>query len=403
MHDTTFTGKGIIIVNVASMLFAEVNMFSVAVLCMLFFWFRRGKDNSMSSRWYTAVLALFILSFVSNAAWGLIRGFSSSLAAHLGLQFFFKTMFLVFLNLAVFAWVGYSETEMGNREFNDADQMKVVFLPILFILVVVCTNGYTKVIFDIDVHGRYHMEDLFQAQMGIYVFYTGITGIRMLGKAMYESDPIKKSQMLQIGSFPMSFLLSWLLKTLIGDEFPVICVFVTLWLLFVFVGSTSEQVSTDKLTQIHNRQNLLTYINTKIRMHEDRLFLIMMDIDYFKRINDTYGHQEGDQALIRTANALKSAAQSMTRRPYLARYGGDEFMVVAEAENIEEIRALCEEIQDQLDYFGSWSEKKYQMSLSIGIAEWQEGMKQKDLIEAADQTLYRVKEEHHKKLDAAGA
>lgn len=385
------------------MLFAEVNLFSVAMLCMLFFWFRRGKDNSMSSRWYTAVLALFILSFTSNAAWGLIRGFSSSLAAHLGLQFFFKTMFLVFLNLAVFAWVGYSETEMGNREFNNVDYMKVIFLPILFILVVVCTNGYTKVIFDIDAHGKYHMEDLFQAQMGIYVLYTGITGIRMLGKAMYESDPTRKSQMLQMGSFPMSFLLSWLLKNLIGDESPIICVFVTLWLLFVFVGSTSEQVSTDKLTQIHNRQNLLTYINMKIRTHEDRLFLIMMDIDYFKRINDTYGHQEGDQALIRTANALKSAAQSMTRRPYLARYGGDEFMVVAEAENIEEIQALCEEIQNQLDYFGTWSEKKYQMSLSIGIAEWQEDMKQKDLIEAADQTLYRVKEEHHKKLDAGEA
>lgn len=385
------------------MLFAEVNLFSVAILCMLFFWFRRGKDNSMSSRWYTAVLALFILSFTSNAAWGLIRGLSTSLAAHLGLQFFFKTMFLVFLNLAVFAWVGYSETELGNREFNDVDQLKVFFLPILFILVVVCTNGYTKVIFDIDVHGKYHMEDLFQAQMGIYVFYTGITGIRMLVKAMYESDPTKKSQMLQMGSFPLSFLLSWLLKILIGDEFPVICVFVTLWLLFVFVGSTSEQVSTDKLTQIHNRQNLLTHINMKIRTHEDRLFLIMMDIDYFKRINDTYGHQEGDQALIRTANALKSAAQSMSRRPYLARFGGDEFIVVAEAENIEEIQALCEEIQNQLDYFGTWSEKKYQMSLSIGIAEWQEGMKQKDLIEAADQTLYRVKEEHHKKLDAAGA
>lgn len=385
------------------MLFAEVNLFSVAMLCMLFFWFRRGKDNSMSSRWYTAVLTFFILSFASNAAWGLLRGLSSSTADHIGLQFFLKIMFLVFLNLAVFAWVGYSETEMGNREFNDRDQMKVIFLPILFMLVVVCTNGYTKVIFDIDAHGRYRMEDLFQAQMGMLVFYTGITGIRMLGKAMYESDPTKKSQMLQIGSFPVSFLLSWLFKTLPGDEFPVICIFVTLWLLFIFVGSTSEQVSTDKLTQIHNRQNLLTYINTKIRSHEDRLFLIMMDIDYFKRINDTFGHQEGDQALIRTANALKSAAQSMSRRPYLARFGGDEFIVVAEAENIGEVQALCKEIQDQLDYFGSWSEKEYQMSLSIGIAEWQEGMKQKDLIEAADQALYMVKEEHHKKLDAAGA
>ena len=141
--------------NVASMLFAEVNLFSVAILCMLFFWFRRGKDNSMSSRWYTAVLALFILSFTSNAAWGLIRGLSTSLAAHLGLQFFFKTMFLVFLNLAVFAWVGYSETELGNREFNDVDQLKVFFLPILFILVVVCTNGYTKIIWRICFRRRW--------------------------------------------------------------------------------------------------------------------------------------------------------------------------------------------------------------------------------------------------------
>ncbi len=389
--------------NVNSMLFAEFNLFSVALLGMLFFWFRRGTDNSMSSRWYTVVLGSFILAFSFNAVWGLIRALSPAVSDHISLQYFFKILFYVFLNIAVFAWTGYSETEMGNREFNDMEQMKVTFLPMMFMLVMVCTDGYTKVIFSIDSYGRYATEDLYQAQMALLVFYTGITGIRMLAKAEYESDPTKKSQMRQMGSFPASIVLSWIISDLLGAEFPVICAFVTMWLLFIFVGSTSERISTDKLTQIHNRQNLLSYINSKIRSHEDRLFLLMMDIDYFKKINDTFGHQEGDQALIRMANALKSAVQPMKRRPYLARYGGDEFIVVAEAENPAEIDMLCEEIQKKLDYYNTWSEQHYQMSISIGVAEWTDGMNQKTLIEAADQVLYQVKKAHHKQLDAAEA
>ena len=278
--------------NINSMLFAEVNLFSVSLLGMLLFWFRRGTDNSMSSRWYTIVLVSFILSFTFNAVWGLLRAFSPALSDHISLQYFLKILFYVFLNIAVFAWTGYSETEMGNREFNDMEQMKVTFLPMLFMLVMVCTDSYTKVIFRIDSYGKYTKEELYQAQMALLVFYTGITGIRMLAKAEYETDPTKKSQMRQMGSFPASFVLSWILSDLLGPEFPIICAFVTIWLLFIFVGSTSERISTDKLTQIHNRQNLLSYINSKIRSHEDRLFLLMMDIDYFKKINDTYGHQE---------------------------------------------------------------------------------------------------------------
>ena len=385
--------------NVVPMLFAEFNLFSVALLGMLFFWFHRGTDNSVSSRWYTLVLGSFLLSFASNAAWGLVRAFSPTVMDHIGLQYFCKIMFFVFLNIAVFAWTGYSETEMGNREFNDMEQLKMMFLPIVFMLVIVCTNGYTKVVFSIDSYGQYRKGEMFQAQMVLIVLYTGVTGIRMLAKAEYESDPTRKSQMRQMGSFPACFLLSWVLSDILGDEFPVICAFVTIWLLFMFVGSASEQISTDKLTQIHNRQNLLSYINTKIRSHEDRLFLLMMDIDYFKQINDTFGHHEGDQALIRMANALKSAVQPMRRRPYLARYGGDEFIVVVEAENTSEIDILCREIQEKLDYYNTWAEQHYQMSVSIGAAEWKDGMNQKALMEAADQVLYQVKKEHHRKLD----
>lgn len=389
--------------NITSMLFAEFNFYSIALLAMLFFWFRRGTDNSMSSRWYTMVLSGFLVAFLFDLVWALVGAFATPDNYHIGLRYFLKIMFFVFLNLSVFSWVGYSETELGNQEFNDREQMKVTFLPILFILVMVCTTGYTRIVFSIDSTGQYHTGYMYEAQMALLCFYTGVTGIRMLIKAEYESDLTKKSRMRQLGSFPVSFVLAWILSIALGDEFPVISPCVTIWLLFIHIGSTSEMVSTDKLTQIHNRQNLISYITMKIRNHEDRLFLLMMDIDYFKKINDTFGHQEGDQALIRMANALKSAVQSMKRRPYLARYGGDEFIIVVEAEHRSEIDVLCEEIQKKLDYYNAWSEKKYHMSVSIGVAEWEEGMNQKALIEAADQVLYTVKKEHHKKLDAGEA
>lgn len=389
--------------NITSMLFAEFNLYSIALLAMLFFWFRRGTDNSVSSRWYTLVLLGFLVTFVFNLVWALVGAFSTPQNYHIGLRYFLKIMFFVFLNLSVFCWVGYSETELGNREFNDREQLKVILLPLIFMMVMVCTTGYTRIVFSIDSTGEYHTGYMYEAQMALLSFYTGVTGIRMLIKAEYESDLTKKSRMRQIGSFPVSIILAWVLSMILGDEFPVISPCVTIWLLFIHIGSTSEMVSTDKLTQIHNRQNLITYVTSKIRNHEDRLFLLMMDIDYFKRINDTFGHQEGDQALIRMANALKSAVQSMKRRPYLARYGGDEFIIVVEAEHKSEIDALCVEIQKKLDYYNAWSEKKYNMSVSIGVAEWEEGMNQKALIEAADQVLYNVKKEHHKKLDAMEA
>jgi diguanylate cyclase (GGDEF)-like protein len=146
----------------------------------------------------------------------------------------------------------------------------------------------------------------------------------------------------------------------------------------------------DKLTQVNNRQNLLSFLEYKVLNHTEKLFLFMMDLDYFKTINDTYGHLEGDDALIRAATALKMACGDFKRRPYIARYGGDEFIVVIESTK-PEAEALIARIRESLDTLNKQANRPYELKFSIGVGEYHPGMNANDLIEAADHALYEIK------------
>ena len=194
--------------------------------------------------------------------------------------------------------------------------------------------------------------------------------------------------MLLTASFPLCILIAWLLSFL-GADVPVISASIMIELLCLYTGTLNQQISIDQLTQVNNRRNLLGYLNYKVRNHEERLFLFMLDVDRFKSINDTYGHLEGDNALIRTANVLKQACRSFRKRPYIARYGGDEFIVVLEGAE-QDARRMTENIACLLDSDGV-PPIKTKLSLSIGRAEWTDGMTPRDLIHAADTELYRIK------------
>ena len=108
-----------------------------------------------------------------------------------------------------------------------------------------------------------------------------------------------------------------------------------------------------------------------------------------KRINDTWGHLEGDNALVTLAGILKKACGPFKKRPFIARYGGDEFIVVMEGFK-EDVEALCGLIQKATDD-ANRSIKAYDILLSIGEAEWRDGMSPKEVIAEADRKLYIIK------------
>jgi diguanylate cyclase (GGDEF)-like protein len=121
--------------------------------------------------------------------------------------------------------------------------------------------------------------------------------------------------------------------------------------------------------------------------------VIMLDIDYFKRYNDTYGHQAGDDCLTRVARVLKQSVR--TPDDVVSRYGGEEFVVILFncPENIAEKVAL--RIQDGLRAESiphSASTVSDHVTVSMGIASMAEGLAGTEIIARADAALYRAKE-----------
>ncbi len=152
----------------------------------------------------------------------------------------------------------------------------------------------------------------------------------------------------------------------------------------------------DFLTGVANRRRLDEYLEQEWRRAiRDRgeISFIMMDIDYFKKYNDYYGHPAGDEALKMVAAALEASI----RRPadLIARYGGEEFAVLLPGTGIEGAQALAEIIRLRISDLGiqGADERRGNLSISLGCASMRPspGDDPDDLIKRADQALYAAK------------
>ncbi len=171
----------------------------------------------------------------------------------------------------------------------------------------------------------------------------------------------------------------------------------------------SRLIFEDELTGIYNRRFLLNYLQYKVAwdgLQNRPLSLIMMDIDFFKRINDTYGHQVGDQVLIWTASLLKEAAGDDC---LAIRYSGDEFMIfIPHGEKrvaMEMGERLLKKTHEQTFPIKEENiqEKDLRITFSIGIASAPEDAQTgKSLIQKADVALYYSKKEGRDRLANAG-
>ena len=372
-----------------AILYAEIYLFCIVIVWLCKYWSDQRSSNSASERWLHTALVGFLISFISNFLFTLVsRVLPASPVTHHA-SWLFKTAYHVMLCFGVFAWCGYADTECRGTLFTTRKRVMLSAIPLGLMIALVISNLWTHSLFTIT-EGGYVRGKLFQLEMGLLVAITTVFSVKLLLHARSETDPIKRGHMKLVSSFPLCLLIAWLL-TSAGESFPIISVAITIELLCLYMGTSTQQISMDKLTQVNNRQNLLSFLEYKCVNHSEKLFLFMMDLDYFKTINDTYGHLEGDDALIRASKALKmSCGDHFRRRPYIARYGGDEFIVVIESTK-QEADQLLENIHSNLKKLNDEANKPYNLAFSIGVAEYHPGMDANALIEAADSELYKIK------------
>jgi diguanylate cyclase (GGDEF)-like protein len=126
---------------------------------------------------------------------------------------------------------------------------------------------------------------------------------------------------------------------------------------------------TDELTGLYNRRGFLASATHQIKLAQRNalnVLLLFCDLDNLKGINDTYGHQEGDVALIRTADALEDTFRDSD---IIARLGGDEFAVLASEASMPNREDILPRLEESLTRANA-TETRYQLSLSIGVARF---------------------------------
>jgi diguanylate cyclase (GGDEF)-like protein len=161
----------------------------------------------------------------------------------------------------------------------------------------------------------------------------------------------------------------------------------------------SENV-TDPLTKIYNRRYLDRRIEEEVarsKRYSLDLSILMLDIDHFKRVNDTYGHQVGDTILRILSDLVKADIRDLD---VAARYGGEEFLVICTNTAVDGAALVAERLRQLVElhlfqfFDASGGSQTIQISISIGVAGFSPSVDSKEkLIQTADQALYRAKED----------
>ncbi len=147
--------------------------------------------------------------------------------------------------------------------------------------------------------------------------------------------------------------------------------------------------TTDALTKIHNRYSLMNMISVEIsRSHryDTPLSIIMYDVDFFKKVNDTYGHDIGDIVLISLSNLVKKNLRDID---IIGRYGGEEFLIILPNTVLDDAQLFAERLRKEVDEYSF--ETVDNITVSIGIAELRPNEDEDQLFKRVDKLLYKSK------------
>jgi diguanylate cyclase len=155
----------------------------------------------------------------------------------------------------------------------------------------------------------------------------------------------------------------------------------------------SEEVSTDQLTQVANRRGLLLAFGAEVaqanRESGRTLAVGLIDIDNFKKLNDSLGHAAGDQALKALAAGVR---QRLRPQDHLARFGGEEFVVLLPQTDLDEAEQALTRLQRSLSEALFLHEgREVFVTFSAGVTAWRPGEELQPALERADQGLYEAK------------
>ncbi len=373
----------------ANIYYLELDFFCLLIVSTLFLRVFKTVDKQNSQRILVALMASVMALCISDSLWVMLDLLIPIRLAHL--KYVIDIAYYLLTGFVSYLWFLYSEFLQESALVTKRRNKILGALPVTIFNILLLTTPWTHFLFYIDEQGNFHHGPLYIIQSTVLFGYLVFTSGKAFILAQNKSNYANRSKYLTISSFCIFPMLCGIWQIFFSES-PVLSMGITLALLQVYINLQNELISIDPLTQLNNRNQLLRYLSNKMKNpHPTKsLYLLMMDMDYFKKINDQHGHVEGDRALVRVAVALKKVCAHY--RSFVCRYGGDEFIIVCETSKEERIRTLCTELNDVLAEENAAAGSPYYLHMSIGYAKYTEQMKTiPDFIQEADKMLYEVK------------
>ena len=366
------------------------------VVCMIMFVIllmhnRSSIDRQEKQIKFDRALIAFILYFTADIFWAALEG---GFLAKTRVAVVADTFALYVLMAGiVYFWMEYAlAVEQAPHRNRPVNRFAVLF-PFLVTTVILILNYVFAP--QTLINDKLEIRSAFSIYLMVTpVIYLAAVLFYTLRQARKEEDRVEKRKHLFIGMLPVLILLVGMAQELFFPKLPIYCFADSLLMLIFYIQSIDDQVSLDPLTKLNNRGQLRRYVSQKANLEiEGRMtVVVMLDVNDFKLINDTYGHAEGDRALVLIADALRKVVSDGNIPAFLCRYGGDEFTVILHPTRLEEVEQLITRIREELHREAESEEKPYDISIAAGYDELlTENETIQDCVRRADEKLYEDK------------
>ena len=376
-------------------LYFQVNFVCLMIMAKLWRTVFYDYRSQYESRLFSYVLFFTTIFTISDAGWIIFT--SLLFPGNILVNYIVNIVYFVSSAYIGISW--FCEFILGYKFEKNKPLFHILHIPFLLLVILSLSSPLTHLIFYIDDANVYHRGPLHTLQvfcMNVYFVTTSIQGIIRL---FDKNEIAMKKKYISISTLILWAFTAQMIQVYIPG-YPTIEIGLVMALFSVYVELRNSIISIDQLTQINNRTQLLKYLSQKFKSFNSddsskNLYLMMLDVDDFKKINDKFGHLEGDFALKLVADSLKKVAANTSC--FISRLGGDEFVVVCEKENDSMAESLSEAIRNQILQDSSQSEKNYRISTSIGFAKKDShNATVADLLKSADESMYLNKKSHKK-------
>lgn len=394
--------------------YIEINVFCIAILLSLAIHYSlKTTEINTKASYFKATLATIIYIFMDCTVAILER---DTAIRSMDSLYVFKSIYFMLEAIVGYLWFCYFEYAIGfGIEFNKVkEKVELVASFLMFIDFFLCViNSETGFIFYYTEEYEYHLGKFYLIQVAIGYIYLLAASIQAIIRSIQKKYVLEREKNLAIATVP-------LLPAILGFSLirfiwlPIVSVCIVFAVFVVFLNVQEELISSDSITSLYNRKEFFRRLNNVIIERKEgasdenvddlensnALVLFLFSIDQLKSINEKYGVDEGNNALISVANILDSASKDAKRKGVVARIDSNKFAmyfkivhheIKSDAKEFEErsrIMELKNDVNSALKQNYARTERKYKLSLSIGIEKYDDSVKSyMDFIKRAEKKL----------------